>query len=151
MFAHPKCGCTQASLDELAAIIVQSPGQLTAYVVFVKPIGAGANWSDAELVQSAAQLPGVQVRWDDRGQLAGLFEAKTSGNVVLYDESHRLLFQGGITVSRGHVGISDGRVAILDHLAGVGAPLYHTPAFGCPLFASEGFSGCGGGICVGTK
>jgi len=135
MFVHPRCPCSRASLGEFAEILAHRSGKADAAVVFVKPADAGPNWDKTSLREQAAAIPHVRLI-DDDGTLARHFGAETSGFVVLYDADGKLLFNGGITRSRGHEGDSAGSRAIcalLDGNTEVAAGV-HTPVFGCPLF-----------------
>jgi hypothetical protein len=74
--------------------------------------------------------------WDDGAVEARIFAARTSGYVLLYSPAAKLLFQGGITGSRGHEGDNYG----LSRLAGLLiAPAPESPnpvisrVFGCEL------------------
>jgi len=134
MLAHPHCPCTRASIGELASIMAHSQGRLTAYVLFLKPVGFSEDWEQTDLWRSAAAIPGVKVIRDDDGSEAQLFRAETSGQTVLYDREGRLLFSGGITGSRGHSGDNPGRSSIVA-LANTGSTdRAETSVFGCPLF-----------------
>jgi hypothetical protein len=137
MFAHPHCPCTRASLGELALIMAHAQGRVTAHVLFAKPPGFADDWAQGELWQSAAAIPGVQVRADEGRREARRFQAETSGQTVLYDADGRLLFHGGITAARGHSGDNAGRSAISALLAEKAADRSETFVFGCPLFESE--------------
>jgi hypothetical protein len=59
MLVHPHCPCTRASIGELALLMAQSQGHLTAYVLFLKPAGFSEDWEKTDLWQSAAGIPGV--------------------------------------------------------------------------------------------
>jgi hypothetical protein len=133
MLAHPKCPCTRASLGELAQIIAETQGRLTAYVLFTKPLGAGANWDDTELRRSAAAIPGITVVTDADGSEARRFGAETSGHTLLFDSHGALLFSGGITASRGHAGRNAGESAIIAAVNGGRNDSGGTPVFGCSL------------------
>jgi hypothetical protein len=87
-----------------------------------------------DLWDSAGQIPGVAAVADEDGAEAHRFSAATSGQVVLYDSSGRLLFSGGITASRGHSGDNVGRRAIVSLLADGSGVRTETPVFGCPIF-----------------
>lgn len=137
MLAHPHCPCTRASIGELARLMTQAQGRVTAYVLFVKPQGFSGDWVQSELWASAAAIPGVTPVLDDEGVEAGRFHAATSGQTVLYDASGRLLFSGGITSARGHAGDNAGRAAIVSLLTSGEAEERGTPVFGCPLFAQN--------------
>jgi len=134
MFVHPRCPCSTASLAELAAIVERNQKRVATEVVFVKPHGAGQGWERTPLWDQAANIPGLRVVVDE-GALAGQFGAQTSGYVVLYDANGRLLFNGGITRSRGHEGESAGRRAICTLLSAETPAERQTPVFGCPLFS----------------
>jgi hypothetical protein len=135
MLAHPHCPCTRASINELARLMTQAQGRVTAYVLFVKPQGFSNEWVQSELWASASAIPGVTPVLDDGGVEAGLFHAATSGQAVLYDAAGNLLFSGGITSARGHEGDNAGRAAVVSLLASVEAERRDTPVYGCPLFA----------------
>jgi hypothetical protein len=134
LFAHPRCPCTRATLDELAVILEINRAAVAAEVWFIRPKGMPVGWEQTALWQAAAAIPGVSVHCDEEGVLARRLGAATSGQVVLYDPDGQLLFSGGITRARGQDGESAGRRAILRLLSGKAAPP-ETPVFGCPLFA----------------
>ena len=134
MLAHPHCPCTRASIGELASLMAQSQGRVTAYVLFLKPAGFSEDWEKTDLWQSAANIPGVTAVIDDGGAEARRFHAATSGQTILYDAEGRLLFSGGITGSRGHSGDNAGRSAIVSLVNAGAADRAETFVFGCPLF-----------------
>jgi hypothetical protein len=137
ILAHPRCPCSRASIGELASIIAQTQGNLSASVVFLKPAGFSDDWEKTELWQSAAGIPGVTAMVDEGGAEARLFGAKTSGQTLLYGADGRLLFSGGITGSRGHSGDNAGRDSVVS-LVNVGAAERgETFTFGCPLFEED--------------
>lgn len=135
MLAHPHCPCTRASIGELARIMTQARGRLTAYVLFIKPENFTEGWEKTDLWESAAAIPGVSVAQDDEGIEAGRFHAATSGQTMLYDKDGKLLFSGGVTGARGHEGDNAGRAAIVSLLTLEEAKESESPVFGCPLFA----------------
>jgi hypothetical protein len=136
VFAHPQCPCTRASIGELAEVLARSGRQPRTYVVFLKPSEVAEGWEKTGLWQRAASLPGVTVLRDDGGREARAFGVETSGQTLLYDGRGALIFNGGITGSRGHAGDNAGRAALIS-LIGRG-PTDRTGAnvFGCPLFAA---------------
>jgi hypothetical protein len=137
MLVHPHCPCSRASIGELALLMAQSQGHLTAYVLFLKPAGFSDDWEKTDLWQSAAGIPGVKPVVDYDGAEARRFNAATSGQTVLYDAEGRLLFSGGITMARGHAGDNAGRSAIVSLVNAKVAEQPETPVFGCPLFADN--------------
>lgn len=133
MLAHPHCPCTRASIGELARLMTQAKGRVTAYVIFLKPESSSTDWEKTDLWQSAASIPGVTAIVDNDGTEARRFHAQTSGQTVLYDVDGRLLFSGGITGSRGHSGDNAGLSAIVSLLNTGDAERTETFVFGCPL------------------
>lgn len=136
MLAHPHCPCTRASIGELAQIMANTQGKLSATVLFLRPTGAGTDWDDTELRRSAAAIPGVTVLTDADGADAARFGAKTSGHTLLFDGNGVLLFSGGITASRGHAGGNAGESAIIAAVNGKRGDRARTPVFGCSLISS---------------
>lgn len=97
------------------------------------PADFSDDWVETDLWKDAALIPGVRVALDDEGLEADLFSAETSGVTLLYDSAGNLLFQGGITRSRGHEGDNDGRRSIVDFVAKDTARRAETFVYGCPL------------------
>ena len=133
MLAHPRCPCTRASVGELARIMADVQGQAVAYVLFAKPANAGADWDDTDLRRSAAAIPGVTTLTDDDGAEALRFGAETSGHTLLFAPDGRLLFNGGITETRGHAGDNDGESAIVALVHRQPVERSQTFVFGCRL------------------
>ena len=134
MFVHPRCPCSKASIGELALLMAHCQGRVSANVLFLKPTDATADWMQTDTWRMAAAIPGVTVQYDERGQDAQRFRVATSGDTVLYDAKGRLIFHGGITISRGHSGDNPGRAALQALLLGKPSPQAETPVFGCALF-----------------
>ena len=86
-------------------------------------------WYDAKAI------PGVEVMKDQDGSEARLFQAFTSGQTLLYDSKGHLVFNGGITGSRGHSGDNAGRKAIISLVTEGKANRTNTFVFGCSLFS----------------
>ena len=137
MFAHPRCPCTRASLTELGRLLPRLPAT-TAYIYFVRPPGAPADWERTESWQFANSIPGVQALRDDGGVVARRFGASVSGQTFLYDAQGRLLFSGGLTVARGHEGRSLGQERIATLLSGGKVDRADSPVFGCALLEEGG-------------
>jgi hypothetical protein len=133
MLAHPQCPCTRASVNELAQIMARAQGKVRAYVLFYTPRGSGAQWENTQTRRSAAQIPGVTVLSDVDGAEAERFGAETSGHTFLFDQSGRLLFNGGITATRGHAGDNAGQDSIVSLIDNHDARLAQTFVFGCSL------------------
>jgi hypothetical protein len=133
MFAHPRCPCTRASVEELNRLLAQSNGGIAAHVLFFRPPNYPADWSHTELRRTVESIPGVTVQDDVNDALARKFGAETSGYVLLYNPQGQLLFRGGITGSRGHAGDNVGERAIISLALGKGTVITQTPVYGCSL------------------
>jgi hypothetical protein len=133
MFAHPRCPCTRASIEELNRLLARSQKKVATQVWFFTPDDSPRDWARTDSWQSAAAIPGVTVHEDRDGAMARSFGAETSGYVLLYGARGELLFKGGITGSRGHAGDNAGESAILSLLAGQNSGLSETPVYGCAL------------------
>jgi hypothetical protein len=102
-------------------------------LVYVPNQAAEASWMDAALVRDARALAGAVVRADLKGRESLRFGLTVSGQVALYSKRGELLFTGGVTQSRGHVGENAGRTAMMDLLAGRAPAVKSTPVFGCSI------------------
>lgn len=131
LFAHSRCPCTRASLDELAGIAAGAGDRLAIRVVLWDPIAPEVG-APGELVARAAAIPGAVQLVADDGSTGALFGVHTSGQALLYDVGGRLVYSGGITAGRGRVGPSPGRRALEEQLAGRVGPA-SAPVYGCAL------------------
>jgi len=136
MVAHPRCPCTVASVAELARIMARLQGRVAACVLLVKPNGSGPDWEDTNLRRSAEAIPGVKVIFDPDGVEARRFGAETSGHTLLFGANGHLLFNGGITASRGHAGDNAGESAIVALVNNQTPARTRTLVFGCSLVNS---------------
>jgi len=135
VFAHPRCPCTRATITELEQIILHSRDRIKVTVFFYMPSDETADWPHTGIWDAASHLPGVTVRADKDGQMARLFGAQTSGQVLLYDAHGQQIFSGGITSARGHVGDNLGRDNIIALTLGEFALTNKTTVYGCSLLA----------------
>ncbi|MDP9115261.1 MAG: RedB protein, partial [Acidobacteriota bacterium] len=85
----------------------------------------------------AQHLENVTVSWDDGGAEAKRFGATTSGSVLLYSSKGELLFAGGVTASRGHVGENFGLSRLQAALQTGHPDDLLSPIFGCGLTSSK--------------
>lgn len=145
IFAHPQCPCTAASLAEFGGVIAESASEVDAYALFLDPQSLGDDWTHSRLWEQTERLDGVDCIADIDGHEAALFGAHTSGQVLLYDQHGELIFQGGVTGSRGHEGPNQARSTLAEKLAGTSAsttPSTQGTVFGCPLFSPQDEPGC---------
>jgi hypothetical protein len=140
MMAHPECPCTRASIAELGALLAEYPGQLAAHILFYQPEEDPLFGTKSAAWQSAKAIPGVQISADKEGSEAARFGGETSGDVVLFDPAGRVVFHGGITAARGHLGPNPGVRALQGHLAGASSSASSGPVFGCPITEATSIS-----------
>jgi hypothetical protein len=141
MFAHPRCPCTRASITELAELAANCGEHFAAQVWFIKPVGTDSDWTNSSMWHQAAAIPGVTVHCDYAGVETSRFHAATSGQSMLYDKNGDLLFEGGITGSRGHVGDNAGLDALEAVLKHTIKTRIQAKVFGCPLFSKDSLQG----------
>ena len=135
MFVHPHCPCSRASIGELNVLLASAQDRADVHVLFVRPKGFTEEWLHSDLWKSASSIPGVKVLEDKEGVEAKKFRATVSGQTLLYDGAGHLLFNGGVTASRGHYGDNTGRSAVTSFLLTGRADQDRTFVFGCSLFA----------------
>jgi hypothetical protein len=133
MVVHPHCTCSRASIEELAQLMAHEQGKLAAYVLFWNPRGMPENWQKTDLWHSAAAIPGVSVLTDEDGVQADQFRTITSGQTMVYSRSGRLLFSGGITLARGHIGDNAGLDTVESILSNEPFQQQNNLVFGCSL------------------
>jgi hypothetical protein len=136
MLIHPRCPCSRASLAQLERIMAVCRPHLAANILFLEPRVPTPVWRDTDLWRRAVAISGTRCIPDPGGMEAGRFGAMTSGHVLLYDQSGKLLFSGGITAARGHEGDNPGSDAVIGFVAGK-PDLAQTIVFGCPLFEAR--------------
>ncbi len=145
MAAHPRCPCTRATLEELSRLLARSSTPVDVQILFFKPLDA--DWAPTDLWRQAVAIPGVNANWDENGMDAARFGAGTSGHALLYGPDGKLLFSGGLTSSRGHIGPSKGNRSLAAWLSpgetGEGA----APVFGCSLTSPDSVCTKGNNAC----
>jgi hypothetical protein len=130
---HPQCPCSRATLRELARLLAQCPRDVKTIILVWRPKSAAANWDETDIVAEAKRLPRCVITPDEEGREAERFGAQTSGQTLLWSGSGKLLFQGGVTASRGHEGDSPGLCALRALIWGESTEYCSTPVFGCSL------------------
>jgi hypothetical protein len=132
MLLHPHCPCSRASLSELNALMGPLLGRVDAYILF-------SNDSDSEDIEAtdlwkqARRIAGIITLRDDQGSEAERFGAKTSGQTFVYNAEGKLVFSGGITGARGHMGVNAGELAVIEWLTKGVADRARSQVFGCLL------------------
>lgn len=109
-FAHPKCPCTQATIQEFQRIEARHPGAFETFVVFA----IRKKRSGLEIV-STRRTGARSAQRDDSFRPGGLeasrFQAAVSGQILLFSKDLHLLYSGGVTPARGHEGDNAGQEA----------------------------------------
>lgn len=137
IFVHPKCQCSEATLHELNNLVMSTGKTIKIHALFYRPLNSEVSWNHTVLWDKALIIPGVVVHDDIDGHEAKLFGVETSGHTALFDETGRLTFSGGITASRGHIGMSDGQKMLQLLISDRAAPLAETPTYGCSFFKKD--------------
>ncbi len=137
---HPHCPCSHASLEELARIQAAAGDHLHLHLLYYKPASVPSGWEQTDLWRKAQRLPNASHHVDREGIEAQRFGARTSGQALLYGAGGRLLFRGGLTLARGHVGENPSQLVLQALLLGpadgthlANLALVTSPVFGCPL------------------
>jgi hypothetical protein len=112
-------------------------GKMMTHVLFAKPPGTAEGWERTDQLTSAARIPGVAVSVDHAGRDAHLFGARTSGQVLLYSPAGRLLFSGGITAARSHMGDNAGVDRVISLVRTGEAARRSSAVFGCSIFGEQ--------------
>lgn len=137
MFAHPQCPCSKASIIELQGVAQKLRGQVNIKIYFIQPASKDRGWLESSSWALAKTIPDAQVLADPRGTMAKMFSARVSGETLLYSKEGELLFEGGITPSRGHVGENHGTRSIIEAVQTGLASIKRTQIYGCNLFTQE--------------
>lgn len=135
LFAHPKCGCTYASLVELEKILSETKGKMKVKIFFFRPKKESHSWIEGESLSLATKLPQTEIIEDPDAEMAKRFGAMTSGQVMMYGKDGHLTYAGGITESRGHVGDNMGSRSIASVIETGTPKIQRAPVFGCQLFS----------------
>ncbi len=132
IYAHPRCPCTRASIEELARLAERLGDRAELRFWFFRPEREADAWAHSASWKAASAIPGATVATDPQGRLAERAGAVASGHVVLSAPNHHVVFEGGVTLTRGHIGPSPGGESILSWVLG-GSGLDHAPTLGCPI------------------
>jgi hypothetical protein len=133
LFAHPQCPCTRATVGELDRIAARCRDRVHVIAFFLSEPDLGESWTHTTLWSQAAAIPGVDVRADVHGAIARRFGVCTSGHVLLYAADGQLVFEGGITDSRGHAGDNPGEDFVVTAILAGTTKSSSTPIYGCSL------------------
>jgi len=157
VFIHPQCPCTMATLKELERLVAEVEMPVQTTLILNCPTDQETAWKQTAIWRRCESISKGSLLVDFGGEMATKFRISTSGHCALYSAAGKLLFQGGITASRGHEGESTGRVAIRAHLSSNGRDIdkmqmkSETPVFGCELIQSRKYLATESGCCQGNR
>jgi hypothetical protein len=135
LFGHPLCPCTRASLQEIEAALTDAPKSMRVILVACESSNPSEQTSQEDMRAAATRIHGAHLFVDVGAVEAERFGAATSGQTFVYGADGKLLFSGGVTGARGHVGFNPGRDAVARLAQGKSAIPWSTPVFGCPIFS----------------
>lgn len=135
LFLHPLCGCSQSTMSEFERLMPTLFGKAQIHVVFLKPEGISEKSIKGSLWNRAKLLKGVEVHFDEFGTESQIFGAFTSGQLFLYNPDQKLVFEGGLTPSRGHEGDARAQDFLKSYFQQkTNTQVFHTAVYGCDLF-----------------
>lgn len=139
LILHPQCPCSRATVAELERLSTLVPLQLLPdiCVVAAAPRSVGDLWWSTALLARAGRLPNAHILRDPGGVEAALFDARTSGTVLLFNTEGARLYAGGVTSARGHDGHNAGLQAVADLLIDHSAKRSAIPPFGCEVYRED--------------
>lgn len=138
VFLDPRCGCSRASLVEMARLVRQLGTQMKWIAVLHGTAESQTTLTSSTLYGSLAQIPNVCIYLDPQGQETRRFQANVSGELLLYSSGGHLQFQGGLTPARGHEGDSVGALAVSDWVQTGRAECSSSLVYGCQLSLWKG-------------
>lgn len=130
IFLHPDCPCSRASLEAFESLMSSTP-TWGWHVVLVSQ-KSKEMLERTSLYRKATEHPNLQVHIDD-GELASAFQVERSGHVVLIGVEGSIVYEGGVTPARGHLGDCRGMYLATQALLGNPSQSTMPPVFGCPL------------------
>ncbi|HBJ36692.1 MAG TPA: hypothetical protein DDZ51_18435 [Planctomycetaceae bacterium] len=135
VFIHPECPCARATLAHLASIIDRA-SVVVSIVSMTPPVDREPKSDLAgcrQQLETLATHPLVTRIDDIEDSITNRFGASTSGDCFLYSTNGNLMFRGGVTASRGHLGDNAGLQLVVDRINDPFKPYESFPVFGCPL------------------
>lgn len=136
-FYHPHCPCTKATIRCLERIFTRFDDQPNFVAVAYCPGTEHDSWIESSLTATLRNVDQSQVVIDRDGKYCMNFGVCTSGHAVVYDDTGRLIFSGGVTPGRGHEGHSRAASDLLNKINGLSGEVSHWPVYGCPIIEPE--------------
>ena len=134
IFAHPQCPCTRSTIAEFDRLRSKLTSAPTTHIVLYHPAGQDQEWTRGAIRTESSRIDGLNLFYDEAGAFTTRFGVQTSGHILAYAPNGALAYSGGLTLSRGHEGLSAGSVELLDLLNGKSEiKLTEYPVFGCSI------------------
>lgn len=133
LFLHAKCGCSVATVRQLATLLSKCSNDSAVTAVFYCPDNKSTDWVRSGLWERCLRIPGTTCVVDHGGAEASRFGVLASGHVLLFDGLGQRKFDGGITTSRAHEGHGYAAEALRKLLAKEQSKPVSFPVFGCPI------------------
>lgn len=134
IFLHPRCPCSDSSLEELNKLMAKSPKSINVIAVFMSSEKQDKEtWLKGKLWKDIKANQEIKVFIDEKNTEIKRFKVNTSGEVLLYNSMGRLTYSGGISPARGHAGDNKGSQLIMKYLQGYKVQNAQSPVFGCLL------------------
>lgn len=134
---HPHCPCTVATVRELSRLRSRFSRPVTIISYIYCPTTEADAWTNSSITETLRRIPGAALVIDRGGASMHELGTRTSGQVLYYDQSGKLVFSGGITSSRGHEGMCPAATDLLQRINGDEDSYVRWPVFGCAVFSSE--------------
>lgn len=131
VFLHPRCSCSNATLNELERVIASTPQKPDVHFYFAD-VMPQEELKNSHLWKQAARFTPASLQIDIQ-QIAQHFGVESSGNILLYSANGDLLFSGGITAARGHEGDNAGKSKLISLLNNETTMFTQPAVFGCAL------------------
>lgn len=133
-FLHPKCPCSDATIYELNRLRTSNK-ELKIIAVLSFPENTYSEWKTINRVDNQlSRIEGLEIIEDKNSEMAKDFGGLTSGSCYLFRDSE-LMFAGGITPSRGHLGKTEAHEIISKKASN--EDLLVQKVFGCPINSTE--------------
>jgi hypothetical protein len=135
LFVHPYCPCSRSTLDSVDHVLARHGSRIDATLILTGgvEIDPGAqDWFD-----QWCQRRKVALVHDVQRIESARFGVKTSGHVLLYDETGARRFSGGISAGRGHTGDNPGLQSLMAAMEGATPVLERGedfPVYGCAIW-----------------
>lgn len=137
LFLHPYCSCSKAT-----RLMVFIKDRAKVHLVLSNLSARLTDLSKSEIWVAARSISGVsEILVDDADFESKIFGAETSGHTFLYGSEGNLVFSGGLTPGRAHMGDSIGRETIIEWLNQNGQLLVTSAVYGCTIRKAERPSG----------